>query len=666
MEEIKIHPPWIPSPEESQAQQDVLDKFISARRVINKSYNQFNGRSLYEAVDDWTMRWNGYIPEASPLLDRDQSRIFLNFTRNQIISYLSKVALQRPKIKIKAVNKKTGASDYKFAEVLKDLNEYSLNEENGDARFLETALEVTTKGTAIVYEGYGRNTQETMTPVSFNVETGIGRFKKETRIVFDNCFQKLIPLEDFYIANPYQPDIQKQPYVIWKEVTTYKEAAKEFEDYKNWKFVSPGAYTLSSDPTTFYRGKIHTDLQKNQVEILRYYTKSDEDGTRHIVLANGVVLYDGPIPFRDGLYPFSKGIFEPYDNFFFWGAGFPQKIMGDQDLLNTIWNMMVDKTYGSLLPYGLSSDLDDFVEDDILQPNKIRKVGDINKWKFDSLPGISAGEQTMLQQAINFARDNSGNIAGAGQQFTPKGGKLNVRQVLLQQQESMQRLGFGVNFLEDLERDRTILRINHILQFYSIPKIEKITGKNGKEVEQLTYRDVRLSGVKLSNGKTGEKLIKMVEHPMTQDERQSIADNLSVEEEMAGLSGNNLEALAVDVDTFYDYNLSVQVVKNSSYEKNAALDQAMRNEYVQLRIQMAQLGVPTDWTELMAWVSESWDVDPEQFTPKGGQTNPMQQLQQGQQQGAMQGQPQGPNITRPNITSQIGNKQLMGGVSNLL
>jgi len=71
------------------------------------------------------------------------------------------------------------------------------------------------------------------------------------------------------------------------------------------------------------------------------------------------------------------------------------------------------------------------VEDDTLAPNKIRKVSDITKWKFDTLPGVSSGEQTMFQTVMNLARDNSG-LVGAGQQYSPKGGKLNVRQVLLQ------------------------------------------------------------------------------------------------------------------------------------------------------------------------------------------------------------------------------------------
>lgn len=617
----------IPTDKETEALSYLLKKVTKGRTVIQKSYNQLNNRSIYEAVDDWTKRWNGYIPTASALLDADQSRMFLNFTRNQILSYLSNTSLSRPKTKIKAVNKKTGSTDTKFAQVLNDLVDFSANEENGDARFLEASLEAVTKGTVIVYEGYARNIQKMKVPQDFDPQTGKIRVKEEQKTTFDNCYQRIVPLEDFYIANPYQPNIQKQPFLIWREITTYDEAKLEYGDYKNFKDVKAGQYSVGNDETTFYRNSFVTELNADQVEIVRYYEKSDN---RHILAINGIVIYDGPIPFKDGLYPFAKGIFEPFGNDFFWGMAFPQKIMGEQDLINTFWNMMADKTFGSLLPFGMSSDLDDWIEDDTLALNRIRKVGDINKWKWDTLPGVSSGEQAMLQTAMNFARENSG-LAGGGPATTPKGGKLNVRQVLLQQQDSMRKMSFPMSFMEDLERDRITLRLHHILQFYSIPKLEKVTGKNGKEIDQLTYRDVKLSGVKLSDGKSGNKSIQLVNNPTTPDERKVLEDKLSVDEAKGEINGTPTEALAIAVDTFYDYNFSVQVLKASSFEKNAALDQAARMEFANWRIPLAQVA-PLDAGKLVDWVSEAFDIDQEQFKPQQPQPGMAAQPQQGQGQ----------------------------------
>ena len=91
---------YIPTPKEREVLTLVLKDYTKGRTINNKSYAQFNGRNLYDCIDDWTKRWNGYIPEGDPLLDKTQSRMFLNFTRNVLISYLSKTALKAPEPKI--------------------------------------------------------------------------------------------------------------------------------------------------------------------------------------------------------------------------------------------------------------------------------------------------------------------------------------------------------------------------------------------------------------------------------------------------------------------------------------------------------------------------------------------------------------------------------------
>jgi hypothetical protein len=629
-----FYPPYVPIEKHRMAQIKVLKKLTDARIIIQRSYNQFNNRTLFDAIDDWTMRWNGYIPPVDLVSGNPTSNIFLNFTRNAIISYLAKVAMTLPEPKIIAVNKKTGIINKHLAEVFSDLNTYSLQQENGPARLLDIALETTVKGTGIVYEGYLKNEQKFKNVKGFDAVTGEVEYEEEERTIYDDCFQQVVPLEDFYIGNPYEPDVQKQPYIIWKKITTYDEAFGEFSHYKNWQYIKPGAYALTQEPTTFYRNKLYTELAANQVEILRYYCRKDN---HNIITINGVVMYEGPIPFKDGKYPFAKYIFEPYELPFFWGAGAPQKIMGEQDVQNTLINMMLAKTYGSLLPYGLSSDLDDLIEDDTLAPNKIRKVGDITKWKFDTLPGVSPGEEQMFQTIMTQAQQNSGMVAG-GNAYSPKGGKLTAKQLLLQQQDLMQKLTFNMNFLEDGERDRTELRLNHILQFYSIPRIEQTTGKKGKEIDAMIYRDIKLNDTDLRDGRSGTKIIKLVDGSMIKndDRRKKIADDLSVLEEMGELSGTPTEAIAVPVSMFNDYNNQVQIVKNSSYERNQTLDQAMRQDYAQWRLSLAQL-VPVNAKALIEWVNEAYEIPPDTFELGATQTQAQQQQQMGMASG---GQPQ--------------------------
>lgn len=606
-----------PTRDEQNAINTVLNDYTKARTIMQKSYNYFNGRNLYDCIDDWTKRWNGYIPAQNPLLDATQSQIFLNYTRNAVISYLVKIAMNVVKPKILAINKKNKIQSKIFAQFLKDANQYSLNKENSEAKFFAAALETTIKGTCITYEGYLHQEQEMEVPIKFDSMTGKVKTKKITKVVYDDCYQKIHSVEDFYIGNPYQPDIQMQPYIIPRRLVHFDEAKAEFGHYTNFQYVKPGAYTLTSDVTTFYKNQLISELAGDWVEILPWMNKLKN---KYIILINGIPVYQGVIPFKDGKYPYAKAIFEPFANDFFWGAGFPNKIQGEQDLKNMLFNMMVDKTSGSLLPYGLSSDLDDIVEDEVLAPNKIRKVGDINKWKFDTLPGISAGEVQMLQLTERELDDNSNGATGSGSTSSPRGGKLAARQVLLQQQESMQKLGFSASFLEDYERDRTELRVNHILQFYSIPKLENITGIPGANQKKLVYRDVTLNNVRLSNGKNGTRIVKLTDK-LTPSAKSKMADDLSVIEATGEVAGVPTEALAIDINTFTDYNLEVQIIKNSSYEKNYVMEQSKRMEFANWRLGLAQVA-PVNAPELIKYVEEAFDdIDSDRFE---GQPGPQQ------------------------------------------
>jgi hypothetical protein len=647
MAEDKDHKPYVPTHDEIEALKDISSCYVDGRSIIEKNYAQFNGRSLIECINDWEKRWNGWIPSSSPLIETN-SMIFLNFTRNAIISYISKTSMQPSKAKINAVNKKNGTIDRKFAKFCEDIVKYSQNEENSDAIYRDVNLERTIKGTCIVYEGYAKNRQKMKIPNGFDMETGKGKFKEEKRIIFEGCFERLVKLNHFYVKNPYLPPyrLQEQPWIMEDETTTYSEAKLTYGKYKNWDCVIPGAQAVPEAETTFYENDIITNLKKDQVQILKLF-KRFENIMR--VWLNGVIVYDGPIPFKDGRYPYAAYIFEPAGTDFFWGLGFPNKIMGEQDSLNTQFNVMGDKQIQSLVPTGISSDQDDLIDDDTIQIGKFRKVSDINNWKWFEHPEIGAGEANFLQQTLNFARSNSGDMEGLANTSTPKGGKVTARQILLKQQEAMQRMEFSMSYMEDGERDRVILRLNHLLQFTAIPKLEKTTDIKGKEIEQLVYRDIKMSDAELSDGKVGNKTIKLIDGDSISnpDQLKQLQDQMSVEEAYGEMQGIPTEVLAVNVDTFFDHNLSVQVLKNSSFTKNQALDQAMKHEFAEWLQSLIPLGLPVDVKKLAEWVGEGYDADVDEFL---SQPNPMQQNPM------MTGQ-QPPQSNTPLIQG-MGNKQM--------
>jgi hypothetical protein len=92
------------------------------------------------------------------------------------------------------------------------------------------------------------------------------------------------------------------------------------------------------------------------------------------------------------------------------------------------------------------------------------------------------------------------------------------------------------------------------------------------------------------------------------------------------------EVIAVPINTFYDYNYRIQIVRNSSFEKTQSIENAKRMAYANWRLSLAQVS-PVDTDKLIQWVENSFDIEEGQFEPTPSQ----KQAQQQQALQAMQG-----------------------------
>jgi hypothetical protein len=155
------------------------------------------------------------------------------------------------------------------------------------------------------------------------------------------------------------------------------------------------------------------------------------------------------------------------------------------------------------------------------------------------------------------------------------------------------------------------------------------------------YREIRLPETTLSNGKQGQKILQLTGKTITNpDKRKQIGDELSQKEAMGYLSGVPTEALNIAVDTFTDYNYSIQIVKKSSYESNSVLEKSEKQDYASWRLSIAQVVPIPNPPGLIEWVNESFDIDQEQWEkPQQGQQAPQVQQNPAMQQQAGQNAP---------------------------
>src|SRR3990167_5477742 len=137
---------YIPSEKDMASSSLVLERHLDMAKQRDVSNRFFNERNLIEYIDDSTKRWNGYVPPRDDTTFDWQSRVFLNFTRNTVVSFLSKAAMNLPKVAFSAVDT-MGSDDLRRSKVIDRMYQWSKNNEKGDWKHFQAALEATTKGT---------------------------------------------------------------------------------------------------------------------------------------------------------------------------------------------------------------------------------------------------------------------------------------------------------------------------------------------------------------------------------------------------------------------------------------------------------------------------------------------------------------------------------------
>lgn len=592
---------YFPEEKESFLLHDTYDKGWKTRYAIDRGIRYFNSRNLTQYINDSTRRWNGFIPPRDDMTQDWQARTFNNFTRNTVISFLAKAAMQPPEILIEATNKQN-LVDVQRSHVMEKLYQFSQAQDNGRLKFFNAALELTTKGTVVCYEGYGKTEKKIKEIISYDEASGAIKTKEKTITDFDGCFREIIPIEDFWFGNIWEPEMQKQPYVMWRKVIRMVNGEQEYGKYPHWKkYVMAGYYNQIAVQNPFFKDGKFSELTNDQVEIIKYYDAFTDD---YRIVANGVLLYHGAIPFHHKKLPFTKAIFEPFAFDFVYGKSLPSKIETEQDIVNTLTNMMIDQTYLSTYKPILSDDPDD-ITDTVLIPGLLQKVNNKDSYRvLNELTGPDSSHFNMLQLMVNNAKENSGPVMGGGNQSSPRGQAVTARQALLAEEESRQILGLNSLQLESFEKDCAELRVKNILQFYTQPqKIKAVAGVEASEYSGL-FKLARVDNTKLSSGGYGTSIIEM-----RSEESMPTPDELAVKEEMASLQGQETEIIAVTPDYIRQVEYDIQAVEGSIFRKKKTLEQALGLEFYNLMLANPLI----DQAENTRAVIELYDKNPEDF-----------------------------------------------------
>lgn len=603
-------PDYNPSQKDRDEIQFVYDEFSLMRIARNKSYHYFNDRTLKEFVDDSERRLNSYVPTREEQGKEDwQSNFFHPVTRNKAKAIMASVS-SMPQFRFKAVDEE-GHMDMKRGEVMKNLVIHSIlkdTEGRPEERTFFSGWEAMGKGTVIEYDGHVQTKRKVKSIKSFDVVTGNIEVEEKEEIVDEGCVSFIVPVLQLYIKDFFIFNIQKQPSLAWVDYKYKGETEQEFGKYANWKFVKTKEQIASSDMATYFREEWQDRVKEGQYEIIRYYNKTRDT---YDIIINGVLLLSSPMLWgkRKKIYPFAKTVFEIFAPDFFYGNSLPNSLMGEQDVINSLYNMSLDKTYRSLVPQLMIGTVnkDDFdLEDEEVSLDTKIYVSDIQQVKPLENPGVSASEFNMIK-LISAGLDLS-SVDSAQQGVSGKG--VTAREIVIADENAKKLKGIFFMFLESLWQQKIRLRIVNILMYYTLPEVKEIAGENGeKTYAEFLNKSFMIPNSELSTGDKGTLIMRMVGKRDQLPKRM----DLDIEEEKYRQQGEKVEVVSFLSSYIDEWEYDFQVMSETLYQQSKSLVMALTIEKLNTVAQLFPNIFMANQVEFFRDLMTKYDDDPDRY-----------------------------------------------------
>ena len=572
-----------PSDKEKESIKATYNELEAMRKLRNQKWKYFNDRTLKDFIDDSQLRLSGFVPtRESQGKETWQSNVFHPVTRNKFKAMLASVALDVPQTRIVAQNEKQ-YKDVVRADIIRNLVKFSYDQDNKEEQVFFEAWDAAEKGTVVVYDGYLKSKNKRKVITAYNPTNGEIEFEEQEIETDNQCVNFIVPLMNLFVKDLTIFDIQKQPSLCWVERMQVDEFENEFGKYENAKFVKTSTQlTDKNEEDTFFKEFWQErDKDDEPVEVIRYFNKGKDEFK---IIANGVVLFESPIILgkKKKWYPFAKTVFEPFASDFFYGNSLPNSLMGEQDVINSLFNMALDKTYKSMAPMLLigNANKDDFdLEDQNTTIDTKIYVQDINQVKEMPISGISQSDIKMIDIVARGLDLSSVDANQQGIVGNTTGGSATAREVVIANENAKKLKGIMYMFLTSLWVQKMKLRIMNILIYYTQPKaIEAGETDRGTKSQEI-YQMFTVENAELSDGSKGTLGIQMV----GSQEQLPNQTELDIEEQKRYLqSGDKFEMIALTSDYLDDWTYDVKVESDAIYQKESGLTQAKMEEKLRM------------------------------------------------------------------------------------
>jgi hypothetical protein len=448
-----------------------------------------NGVSLDTLWDKWEKQYEAWRPNKSP--DDWQSNIVPPFTTTVVERALAEMVDQTIQPKATA----RGPEDVVKAKIINYVKDYTWEIGDGDLNLYAGLKQALVFGKTIWQEDYWQDKRQVKVLKRFNPETNKEEFVDREVMDFDDVYGENVNVREFFL-DPMARTINMGRYKandcvrrFIMNFDTFQEnfIGSRYDQFGVAKLVKPGG---DLNYYQYYQPSGATN-KDNQVEVLFYWGRRPD---KLIIVANDVVIRNGPNPYNHKQLPFAEGSDVPRLQGF-WARGEPQLLESIQDELTTLRRMRIDRQHMDIFKMFLVSNRETLDDDEaIIAPSRFLYVDDPT----NSIKALEYGSvnQTAYLEEDRLKQDGR-EVTGIESPQTSQ----TATEAAIFKESTMKALRLKIWLLSrELLTNIARLRIPNIVQYYSVPKVVNIMG----EKRYAQYRQIRTNNIELSMTQGGE------------------------------------------------------------------------------------------------------------------------------------------------------------------
>lgn len=592
------------TPEEFAVSSMILRHFVLGSTNMYTPRVEFNDLSLTGRDQYDQMSFNTYQPnngeawQGAPQLSW-RSRAIRPVVRNKCMSIAAHATARLIFPKIFAYNENSDEQK-EAAQVMEDLMEWSGDVSNYPWYAKDRVIAALSSPASIGYTEYG----EVMRTVK--TEKVDGKWK-EARVRDEAypCFMdQVVPVTQLYIQNMFEPDIQKQGWLIWRKVYSYSEAQIKYNGvYENFKYVKPGVQTIYDDANRTFYYVYDPNMREEDVEEIVYWNKNLD---LKITMVNRVMLTasDNPNPRQDKLYPFDKFFYEPIHSRFFYGKSLAFKLQQDASVINTLYQMVMDRTYLDTFKPMVNIG-GEIIASDVIVPGAVTTLSSPDA----DLKAINLGTNADVASAIQSLQVVEQSIDESSQDPLQSGdassGSQTAYEISKLEQNANTVLGLFLQMIAKHVKDFGMLRLGDIIQYLTIPEVAQIEGS-----PELVYKTFLLKAP--VGGKTKKVAFdKEMPDKMSKDDYLDASYKLKAEED-----DKDMAIAKVNPSLFRDLKYMATISPDVENPRSSDLERAFALEDYDRMIAQPLVFEPEQVGKLLLSNNPLTKTDPERYLVK--------------------------------------------------